>query len=111
MIVSQTFGGDIMSEAPFVMVSMKLASDPEIPATAKSVYMALCSFRNNTTRIASPSRKTIRKTAGVGETTLSKSLKILEDGGFIEIEPNFIKDESGRFTGERTSNSYKILDV
>lgn len=100
-----------MKRAPFVMVSMKLASDPEIPATAKSVYMALCSFSNNTTRIASPSRKTIRKTAGVGETTLSKSLKILEDGGFIEIEPKFIKDESGKFTGERTSNNYKILDV
>lgn len=111
MMKSQKFGGDIVSKAPFVKVSKKLVLDKEVPATTKSVYLTLCNFRNNETGVANPTRRSIMRSAGIGDTTLTKSLRILVERGYIEIKPNYIKDEFGQFTGERTSNSYKILDV
>ena len=100
-----------MSKAPFVKVSKKLVLDKEVPATAKSVYLTLCNFRNNETGVANPTRRSIMRTAGIGETTLTKSLRLLVERCYIKITPNYIKDEFGQFTGERTSNSYEILDV
>lgn len=99
------------SRAPFVLVSKKLASDSAIPASAKSVYLTLCRFSNNSTRNASPGRKLICKEACVSDSTLSRSLKILEESGYIKVTPKYKKDASGAFTGERLSNDYHIEDV
>lgn len=99
------------SRAPFVLISKKLAEDTSIPATAKSVYMALCRFSDNNTRVANPGRRTIRQVSCVSDSTLTRSLKILEDSGYIAITPNYKKDFNGEFTGERMSNSYHIYNV
>ena len=97
--------------APFVMVSKKLAEDPDISASAKSVYMALCRFSDNMTRVANPGRRTIRQVACVSDSTLSRSLEALEEAGYIRITPNYRKDFHGNYTGERLSNSYHIENV
>src|SRR5699024_5636785 len=111
IVVTETFGGDIMSKAPLVKARKKLVLDKEVPPTTKTVYLTLCNFRNNESEIPNPTRRPIMRSAGTGDTTLTKSLRILVERGYIEITPNYIKDEFGQFTGERTSNSYKILDV
>lgn len=99
------------SRAPFVVVSQKLVMDKGIKASSKVVYMVLCKFADNETQEAFPSRKTIRSITGISDSTLTRSLGELEDGGYIRVEPRFKRDYEGNITNEKTSNKYHILNT
>src|SRR5699024_12862655 len=92
IVVTETLVKDIMSKAPFIKVSKKLVLDKEVPATTKSVYLTLCNLRNNETGIANPTRRSNMRSAGIGDTTLTKSIRILVKRdilAFTHTELNF----------------------
>lgn len=96
---------------PFVMVSHKLARDRKLTATDKSIALVLCSYRNNETYEAIVKRRTLVEVAGVSDRTLTRSIKRLEEAGYIEVIEQYKKDKSGNFTGERACNIYRIKNV
>ena len=100
-----------MRKEPFVIVSKRLVDDMKISATAKNVYLILCRYSNNETREASIARSTICRKAGISDSTLTRALKSLKDGGYIKVKANYTKDFYGNFTGGRASNSYEIIDT
>lgn len=83
----------------FVMVPQSLVKDSLLNKRDKVVYMSLCLFANNETKQAYPSTQTIATIVGCSRNNVFKSLRSLENGGYIKRE--------GR-AGE--TNIYYLLD-
>lgn len=97
--------------APYAAISKTVAFDNSLTSSDRSVYMALCSYMNSHTRSGYPSRKTLRGNAKVSEATLTRSIKKMEELGYIEVIPNYKKDANGKYTGERGPNDYHIVNI
>ena len=77
--------------------------DNGLTSTDLAVFCSVCSFLHNSTRKGHPSIKTLSSRARVSERTAKRSLKRLEDSGYIEVERRF-KD------GRQLSNNYHASD-
>lgn len=71
------------SAFPFVKVDLSVVDDPELSIYDTAVYMALCSFANNTTGAAYPSVATLAKRAKCSERQARESIRKLEARGYI----------------------------
>ena len=110
--MSENLGSKITGDwEPFVAITRTFAFDDTMSASDRSVYLALCSYMNSGTRSGYPSRKTLRSNAKVSEATLSRSIKKLEELGYIKVIANYKKDANGNYTGERGPNDYHIFNI
>ena len=110
--MSENRGSKITGDwEPFVAIPRTFTFDNTMSASDRSVYLALCSYMNSGTRSGYPSRKTLRSNAKVSEATLSRSIKKLEDLGYIKVIANYKKDANVNYTGERGPNDYHIFNI
>lgn len=70
-----------------------------------AVYTVLCMYADNTDMTSHPSVSTIAKKARCSDRVVHRSLKVLEDVGYIKI----VNRTDGK--GFKTSNQYILLDV
>ena len=89
---------------PFVWLTKAVMEDESLKASDKSVYAVLCMYADNSTSECWPSRKTIMKKAGISDHSLRKSLRKLQDAGYILVE------ERTNYAGQAT-NLYILLDI
>lgn len=88
----------------FAMISQAILEDERITAVDQSVFLAIASFAG-CDRSSFPSYITIAKRAKVSKPTVSKSLKKLEEYGYIQV----IRKTNKR--GEKENNCYIINDL
>ena len=70
-----------------------------------AVYTVLCMYADNDTKTMHPSVATIAKKARSSERVVHRSLRTLQDAGYIEIVPRY------DHKGAQASNQYILLDV
>src|SRR5690625_2425441 len=90
---------------PVVMGTRTVIDSETVNATDKSLYAALCMYADNDTAECCPARETLWKKAGISDKTFRKSLRNLEEKGYIKVVPRHSND------GRRLSNLYVLLDV
>lgn len=89
---------------PFVWLTKAVMEDESLKASDKSVYAVLCMYADNNSSECWPSRETIMKKAGISDHSLRKSLRKLQDAGYIHVE------KRNNYAGQAT-NLYVLLDV
>jgi response regulator of citrate/malate metabolism len=87
---------------PFIMVTKEVIENDEVLSKPVdlAVYVVLCMYADNRTKEAYPSVATIAKKSRSSERVVRRSIKSLEEAGYIEIKRQF--GEQGR----QTSNQY-----
>ncbi|HPC31311.1 MAG TPA: helix-turn-helix domain-containing protein [Candidatus Paceibacterota bacterium] len=72
----------------FAWVSYEVLEDEDLTSSDKVVYMVLSRFADNETQECYPSFGKIRKLSGLTDTTISTSIKHLEEKEYIEVSRN-----------------------
>lgn len=89
---------------PFVWLTKAVMMDESLKASDKSVYATLCMYADNNSSECWPSRSTIMKKAGISDHSLRKSIRKLEEYGYIEVSKRY--NSKGQ-----ASNRYTLLEV
>lgn len=89
---------------PFIMVTRAVYEDETLKAADKALYSALCMFADNETADCYPSRDTLIRTAGISDYSFRKSIKTLQEKGYIAVKSRY--GNNGQL-----SNLYILLDV
>lgn len=83
------------------LAKFKLCGNVDAPVTAKLLYLILLEISNRNGEIVIPQRK-ISDALGVSKGTVSRNLRKLRDGGYIDTLPQYHCD------GGRAANKYRI---
>lgn len=84
-------------QAHFFKGDIQCARDKTLKPLTKTVYMILCTYRNNISGEAWPSRNTIAEHAGCQANAVRTAINELEQAGYIKKQSRFIN-------GQQTSN-------
>ena len=79
----------------------RLCGDVDVTITGKLLYIMLYEIANKNGEIIIPQRK-ISDALHISKGTVSRNLRLLRDGGYIDIYPTHHND------GGRAANRYKI---
>lgn len=93
-------------ENPFIMVTKEVIDNEaklEKPVDL-AVYVVLCMYADNHTKASHPKVETIAKKARCSERVARRSIKNLEESGYIEVKPRYDA------RGHQASNQYIIID-
>jgi DNA-binding MarR family transcriptional regulator len=80
----------------------KLCSEVKTTATGKLLYLLLVEIANRNGKIIIPQRR-ISNALHISKGTVSRNLRCLRDGGYLEIYPQYHSD------GGRAANKYYVL--
>jgi len=80
----------------------RMAGGLEANASAKLLYLVLLDVIDDKNQVVIPQRR-ISEALGLSRKTVSKNLRRLRDGGYIDIEEQF-----GEYGG-RMPNKYRVL--
>lgn len=91
---------------PFIMVTKQVIDNDEVleKPVDLAVYIVLCMYADNQTKSSHPRVETIAKKARCSERVARRSIKNLEEAGYIEVKPRY----DGR--GHQASNQYILID-
>lgn len=89
----------------FVMLPTSLVKDQSLKPSDKLIYATLCLFTNNHSKSSYPSVDTIAESAACNRISVYRSLKVLEENGYIKRENRYGSKQ------EQLSNRYYLLDV
>lgn len=91
---------------PFIKVTRDVVFNEEngLTNTDIGVFCAICLYLHNHTRKGWPSHETLAKKARVSDRTVRRSIKRLEEAGYIEVE-----ERSTKFG--RATNIYHAVDT
>ncbi len=91
---------------PFIMVTNEVIDNDEFLGKPVdiAVYVALCMYADNQTKTSYPKVETIAKKARCSERVARRSIKNLEEAGYIEVRPRFDTK------GNQISNQYILID-
>ncbi len=82
---------------------MRAYRDTELSTKAMAVYLYLCDRAGRESKSCFPSIKTISRDLKLSESSVKRSIRELQDRGYIEKEQRF------RDNGGKSSNLYRIL--
>ena len=80
----------------------KLCGGVDTTATGKLLYLLLIELANRNGEIVIPQRR-ISNALHISKGTVSRNLRRLQDGGYIEVYPHYHSD------GGRAANKYYVL--
>ena len=80
----------------------KICGEVKANSTGKLLYLILDELANKNGEVIIPQRK-ISDALQIAKSTVSRNLRKLKDGGYIEIVPQYRTDDGGR-----ASNKYII---
>lgn len=92
-------------EFSFTIIDNHILENEELTAYEKIVYIILCRFANYKERTCYPSFATIQKLAGCSRITVIRSIKKLEEKGYIKKESRVEENNGSK------SNLYRIIDI
>lgn len=92
-----------MAKSDFSVINNNLIRDKKMNAYDKTTFIVLCLHADNETGECYPSQKTISEYVGASRPTIIKSLKKLEESGYISIRKTT--------KGVKTFNVYTILET
>jgi predicted transcriptional regulator len=93
-------------EHPFIMVTKEVIDNDSLlmKPVDLAVYVVLCMYADNRTKASNPKVETIAKKARCSERVARRSIRNLEEAGYIKVKPRYDA------RGHQSSNQYILTD-